>query len=64
MAKIKLGRMEMIYDNGDWKSREAQLEDYLRRLLNCCELNMDNLEEETNELLDEILGFLGSKHNA
>ena len=54
----------MIYDNGDWKSREAQLEDYLRRLLNCCELNMDNLEEETNELLDEILGFLGSKHNA
>jgi hypothetical protein len=38
----------------DGKFREQRLEDFLRRLLNCSELNMDDMEPETVALLDEI----------
>ena len=31
---------------------------YIHELLNCCELNMDDMESQTVELIDEIRNWL------
>jgi hypothetical protein len=39
----------------DMKSRENQLEQCIRRLLNTTELNLDDMEDDTREAIAEAL---------
>jgi hypothetical protein len=39
-------------------SREIEAIHYIRELLDCTELNMDDMEQETVELIEEIYDWL------